>query len=134
MFPPLPVLMRVAMSHFVHDGYTVPKGALSSSPLVRPTAAPTSSATPTTTARRGSGPAARRTGARPYGLIGFGGGVHGCIGLAFAQQQLKIIWSLLLRRFDLEAMQPLGPADHSTFVARPSDPCVIRYRRRESTP
>jgi sterol 14-demethylase len=134
MFPPLPVLMRVAMSDFVHDGYTVPKGALV---FVSPGAShrrPDVFRDPDDYCPARFGPGREEDRRTPYGLIGFGGGVHGCIGLAFAQQQLKIIWSLLLRRFDLEAMQPLGPADHSTFVARPSIPCVIRYRRRESMP
>jgi sterol 14-demethylase len=134
MFPPLPVLMRVAMSDFTHDGYTVPKGALV---FVSPGAShrrPDVFRDPDDYCPARFGPGREEDRRTPYGLIGFGGGQHGCTGLGFAQQQLKIIWSLLLRRFDLAAMQPLGAPDHSTFVARPGKPCMIRYRRREETP
>jgi cytochrome P450 len=134
MFPPLPVLMRVAMSDFTHDGYTVPKGGLV---FVSPGAShrrPDVFRDPDDYCPARFGPGREEDRRTPYGLIGFGGGQHGCTGLAFAHQQLKIIWSLLLRRFDLEAMQPLGPPDHSTFVVRPRKPCMIRYRRREATP
>jgi len=133
MFPPLPVLMRVAMNDFTHDGYTVPKGALV---FVSPGAShrrPDVFRDPDNYCPARFGPGREEDRRTPYGLIGFGGGQHGCTGLAFAHQQLKIIWSLLLRRFDLEAMQPLGPPDHSTFVAGPRKPCMIRYRRREAT-
>lgn len=134
MFPPLPVVMRVTMSDFVHDGYTVPKGALV---FISPGAShrrPDVFRDPDDYCPARFGPGREEDRRTPYGLIGFGGGQHACTGLAFAQQQLKIIWSLLLRRFDLEAMQPLGPPDYSTLVVGPSKPCVISYRRREATP
>jgi sterol 14alpha-demethylase len=134
MFPPLPLLMRVAMSDFVHDGYRVPKGVLV---FVSPGAShrrPDVFRAPDNYCPARFGPGQEEDRRTPYGLIGFGGGQHGCAGLGFAQQQLKIIWSLLLRRFDLEAMQPLGPPDYSTLVAGPRKPCLIRYRRREATP
>jgi retinoid hydroxylase len=34
---------------------------------------------------------------QPFSLIGFGGGAHGCIGLEFAQMEMKIILSTLLQ-------------------------------------
>ena len=134
MFPPLPLVMRVAMSNFVHEGYLVPKGALV---FVSPGAShrrPDVFRDPDDYCPARFGPGREEDRRTPYGLIGFGGGQHACTGLGFAQQQLKIIWSLLLRRFDLEAMQPLGPPDYSTLVAGPRKPCMIRYRRREATP
>jgi sterol 14-demethylase len=134
MYPPLSVLMRVTMSDFVHDGYTVPKGALV---FVSPGAShrrPDVFHDPDDYCPARFGPGREEDRRTPYGLIGFGGGQHGCTGLGFAQQQLKIIWSLLLRQFDLEARQPPGPPDQSTFVVKPGKPCMIRYRRREATP
>jgi cytochrome P450 len=40
----------------------------------------------------------------PYALVGFGGGPRLCIGQAFAQLEMKVVASLLLRRYrwDLE--------------------------------
>jgi retinoid hydroxylase len=36
----------------------------------------------------------------PYSLIGFGGGVHTCIGMEFANMEMKIILSTLLQKYD----------------------------------
>ena len=40
--------------------------------------------------------------ATPYSLVGFGGGPRLCIGQAFAQLEMKIVASLLLRRYRCE--------------------------------
>jgi retinoid hydroxylase len=37
---------------------------------------------------------------QPYSLIGFGGGMHGCIGVELAQMEMKIILSTLLQKYD----------------------------------
>jgi retinoid hydroxylase len=37
---------------------------------------------------------------QPYSLIGFGGGVHSCIGVELAQMEMKIILSTLLQKYD----------------------------------
>jgi sterol 14alpha-demethylase len=66
-----------------------------------------------------------------YTLIGFGGGHHRCIGLTFAQQQIKVIWSVLLRNFELELVKHGHQPDYSTFVIGPKRPCLLRYRRRK---
>jgi retinoid hydroxylase len=37
---------------------------------------------------------------QPYSLIGFGGGVHSCIGVELAQMEMKMILSTLLQKYD----------------------------------
>ncbi|WP_310427362.1 cytochrome P450 [Chamaesiphon sp. VAR_48_metabat_135_sub] len=37
---------------------------------------------------------------QPYSLIGFGGGVHSCIGVELAQMEMKVILSTLLQKYD----------------------------------
>ncbi len=37
---------------------------------------------------------------QPFSLIGFGGGVHGCLGIEFANMEMKIILSTLLQKYD----------------------------------
>ncbi len=68
----------------------------------------------------------------PFSLIGFGGGKHRCTGLAFACQQIKLIWTLLLRRFDFELVDQAPRPNYATFVVGPRPPTVVRYRRRAS--
>jgi retinoid hydroxylase len=36
----------------------------------------------------------------PYSLIGFGGGAHSCIGMDFANMEMKIILAMLLQKYD----------------------------------
>ena len=38
-----------------------------------------------------------------FALIGFGGGAHSCLGLAFAQMEMKLILAGLLKQYDWEA-------------------------------
>jgi sterol 14-demethylase len=66
----------------------------------------------------------------PYSLIGFGGGKHRCIGMAFAHQQIKVIWGILLQRFDFKLLDEAAQPDYSTFVVGPQHPCRARYHRR----
>jgi sterol 14-demethylase len=66
-----------------------------------------------------------------YSLIGFGGGKHHCIGLAFAYQQVKVIWARILARYELETSAGEYQPDYTTFVVGPRPPCRVRYRRRE---
>jgi sterol 14-demethylase len=69
----------------------------------------------------------RRT---PYALIGFGGGKHRCIGLAFAYQQVKLIWSVLLARYTFSLVRSDQRPNYATFVVGPQQPCLVSYRRR----
>ncbi len=36
----------------------------------------------------------------PFALVGFGSGPHGCLGFEFAQMEMKIVLSTLLRQYD----------------------------------
>ncbi|BAZ10801.1 cytochrome P450 [Calothrix sp. NIES-4071] len=36
----------------------------------------------------------------PYGLVGFGGGAHMCIGMEFGKMEMKIFLSKLLKEYD----------------------------------
>ncbi|SMF94196.1 sterol 14-demethylase [Methylomagnum ishizawai] len=69
-----------------------------------------------------------------YGWQAFGGGRHKCSGNAFALFQLKVIFSLLLRRYDFELVNPPESYrdDYTKMVVEPVSPCLVRYRRRET--
>eukprot|EP00241_Pyramimonas_parkeae_P001670 CAMPEP_0114245264 /NCGR_PEP_ID=MMETSP0058-20121206/11792_1 /TAXON_ID=36894 /ORGANISM="Pyramimonas parkeae, CCMP726" /LENGTH=484 /DNA_ID=CAMNT_0001358283 /DNA_START=463 /DNA_END=1917 /DNA_ORIENTATION=+ len=69
--------------------------------------------------------------AQPFSYIGFGGGRHGCMGEQFAYMQIKTIWSLLLRKFDMELVSPLPVPDYEAMVVGPKGKCTIRYKRRK---
>ncbi len=46
----------------------------------------------------------RREDKLPYSMIGFGGAAHLCAGINFANQEMKIITTLLLRRYTMSLM------------------------------
>jgi sterol 14-demethylase len=67
-----------------------------------------------------------------FAEIPFGGGHHKCIGNAFAILQVKAILSTLLHRYDFDLTRP--PESYGeimpALILRPTDPCVLRYRKR----
>lgn len=67
--------------------------------------------------------------AKAFSFIGFGGGRHACIGSNFAYLQIKSIWSVLLRNFEFEMLDPVPEADYDSMVIGPK-PCRVRYTRR----
>ena len=63
--------------------------------------------------------------------IPFGAGKHRCVGAPFAMMQLKAIFSVLLRTWDLELAQPPDTYrnDHSKMVVQLAQPCLASYTR-----
>lgn len=68
--------------------------------------------------------------ALPFSYIGFGGGRHGCMGQNFAYLQVKTIWSILLREFEFELVDPFPEPNYESMVIMPK-PCRVRYTRRK---
>jgi sterol 14-demethylase len=68
--------------------------------------------------------------------IPFGAGKHRCVGNAFAMMQLKAIFSVILRDFEFEPVQPLDSYrdDFSKMVIQLAQPAKVRYRRRSLEP
>src|SRR5437867_1365381 len=60
-------------------------------------------------------------------LIGFGGGMHRCLGVHFAYLEMKVILTILLRHYDFELLdrdpQPVAGAK----TKWPASPCRVRY-------
>ena len=64
-----------------------------------------------------------------FALIGFGGGIHKCIGMNFANMEMTVITALLFRQFDLELVTRHPQVERGLGASRP-DKAVVRYRRR----
>ncbi len=69
----------------------------------------------------------------PFSWLAFGGGRHKCTGNAFAMLQLKAIFSILLRRYEFELVDPSDSYDDDfeQMVIQPKEPCKVRYRKRK---
>jgi cytochrome P450 len=56
---------------------------------------------------------------------------HGCPGENFGVLQVKTIWTVLLRNFEFEVPGNTMPVpDYTNLVVGPTQPALIRYKRR----
>jgi sterol 14alpha-demethylase len=65
-------------------------------------------------------------------LIGFGGGIHRCVGVHFAYLEMKVILTLLLQRYELELIDPDPPPIPGQKTKWPQSPCRVRYQAQRA--
>lgn len=133
--PPLILLIRKALKSLeVNSGgkkYTVPKGDMV---LISPTVGmrvPEAFDNPNEFDPDRFGPGREEHKRSPYSYLGFGGGMHSCMGQNFAFVQVKTILSVLFREYDLEMVADQMPdIDYKQMVVGPKGDCRVRYKRR----
>lgn len=134
LHPPLIILMRQVVEEIELAGHTIPVGSIvASSPRV-------SNRLEADFPDAQSFDPARYLDPRQEDLqnrwtwIPFGAGKHRCVGNAFAMMQIKAIFSVLLRDFEFELVQPSETYrdDYSKMVIQLQRPCRARYRRRSA--
>ena len=128
LHPPLFMLMRVALRDWEYDGYVFPRGTHL---LVSPTVThrmPDLFRDPDRfdPDRFGRG---REEDKRPFCFQAFGGGSHKCLGNAFALLQIKTVFAILMRRYELSSFGDPLAADFHGVIIGPKQPCRVRYRR-----
>ena len=67
---------------------------------------------------------------RPYTFIGFGAGIHTCMGESFAFMQLRTILAVVLSTFELEMLGVFPAANYEAMVVMPKGPNMIRFTRK----
>jgi sterol 14-demethylase len=131
LHPPLVILMRKVVADFRYGDWTVPAGCnVAVSPAVS-NRMPEHFPEPDRylperyLSERGEDK-------QPFAWIPFGAGRHRCVGAAFAMMQLKAIFSILLRRYDFELLQPALSYgnDLSKMVVAVRQPCEVGFQRR----
>lgn len=65
-----------------------------------------------------------------YSLVGFGGGPRVCLGLAFAQMEMKIVAALLLRTYKWELLPNQDLSLNPVPTLRPRSGLVVKLARR----
>lgn len=132
LHPPLIILMRVAQGEFEVQGYPIHQGDfVATSPAI-------SNRIPQDFPQPNDFDPDRYEKPREEDVlqrwtwIPFGAGRHRCVGAAFATIQIKAIFSVLLREYDFEMIQPPESYrnDHSKMVVQLARPALVRYRRR----
>ncbi|MEQ8755691.1 MAG: cytochrome P450 [Coleofasciculus sp. G1-WW12-02] len=130
MRPPLVMLMRQILEDFEYEDYMMPAGGLVMVSSAVSHRIPDVFPNPDRYDPSRFAPGREEHRQHRYALIGFGGGRHRCIGEAFAYQQVKVIWSILLQHFDLELVQASYEPNYTTWVVGPRQPCLVRYQRK----
>src|SRR5690606_2936274 len=116
MYPPIIMLMRKVMKPFTYDGYDiVPGDTIFAVPAVAHYI-PEVFADPYRFDPERFLPARAEDKRHPMGWIAFGAGRHRCLGIVFAQLQLRAIWSHLLRNFDFELTDAVYEPDYSRLL------------------
>ncbi|MCC3769591.1 cytochrome P450 [Streptomyces sp. UNOC14_S4] len=131
LHPSAVVIPRTAARDLVIEGYAVPRGHLV---LLCPAAShrlPHLFRDPERYDPDRYLPGREEHHGTPSPLIGFSGGRAPCLGMSFAQMAVKSLWSVVLRTFDLELVDPGIRVARRSFMP-PRQPCLVRYRRRTS--
>lgn len=133
--PPLILLIRKALKDLAvkagGKSYTVPKGDMV---LVSPTVGMRLAEVfenPDEFDPDRFGPGREEHKKSPFAYLGFGGGMHSCMGQNFAFVQVKTIISVLFREYDIDMVaDELPDIDYKQMVVGPKGDCRIRYKKR----
>jgi sterol 14alpha-demethylase len=130
LYPPIIVMMRRVLTAFDFGGYHIPEQSMIMTSPAMAHRIPEVFANPNRFEPERFSPERDEDKKNPFGWISFGGGRHRCMGIVFAQLQLRAIFSHLIRNFDFELVEPLYEPDYSRLLVGPRTPCRARYRRR----
>jgi sterol 14alpha-demethylase len=132
LHPPLIILMRVAQDEFEVEGCPIHKGDfVAASPAIS-NRIPEDFPDPDSFVPERYEEPRQEDLVNRWTWIPFGAGRHRCVGAAFAQMQIKAIFSVLLREYEFEMAQPADSYhnDHSKMVVQLARPAKVRYHRR----
>ncbi|CAO2142088.1 unnamed protein product [Urochloa humidicola] len=136
MHPPAPMFLRKVRKNFTvrtKEGYEyeIPGGHTIASPLVINHNIPSIYKDPDVydPDRFGHGREEDRVGGK-FCYTAFSGGRHACSGEAYAYMQVKVIWSHLLRNFELKLVSPFPETNWLKLGPEPKGKVMVSYRRR----
>jgi cytochrome P450 len=115
LYAPVPAGFRGVVETFEFNGYIIPKGWTALYPINVAHHDPRVYREPKRFDPDRFSPE-RSESAVPYSLVGFGGGARVCLGYAFAQLEMKIMASYLLRYFDWD----IAPHQDLRFIYLPT--------------
>jgi cytochrome P450 len=125
-YPPLPVIPRVATESFEFGGYRIPKDAMVViSPIHTHSMAEWWDEPSRFDPLRFS-PERAEDARHSHSWIPFGGGPHMCLGLRFAELQVKVVMHQLLQRFRIHVASGYQMPVQQAPISRPRDGLPIR--------
>lgn len=67
-----------------------------------------------------------------YSFIGFGAGIHTCMGESFAFMQIRTILSVILSTYEMEITTPFPEPNYEAMVVPPKGPNIVKYKLRSN--
>jgi len=130
LYPPIPNGPRGVVEDFEFHGYHVPAGSLAFYSIIGSHMIPSIFADPESFDPDRFAPPREEHKKNPYALIGFGGGPRICIGLNFAQVEIKAIVSHILRNYKLELIPGQEIYQFYSVVGWPVNGIRVRISER----
>lgn len=127
MRPPLPVMPRRAMKAFDFGGYHIPAGTRVGIAMHYTQNSAEYWDDPATFKPARFDPAVEQAH-DDYAWVPFGGGAHKCLGLRFADMQIKLLLTHLLGRYDIVAKPGYSPKWQAFPIQQPKDGLQIELR------
>ncbi|MBW2269945.1 MAG: cytochrome P450 [Deltaproteobacteria bacterium] len=128
-YPPLPVIPRMALEEFEWEGYVVPAGTMVVvSPIVTHHM-PEWWTRPYTFDPLRFSPERAEDARHTHSWIPFGGGVHMCLGIRFAESQIRAIMHQLLLRYRWTVAEGYEMPVQQAPISKPKDGLPIRLER-----
>ena len=105
MYPPVPAGFRAVVKEFEFNGYRVPEGWTALYMITGGSHYDSHVFTDPHNFDPGRFSPERNEGSVPFSMVGFGGGSRVCVGFAFAQLEMKVLMSYLLRNYTWELVK-----------------------------
>lgn len=128
-YPPLPVIPRMAEAEFEFAGMRVPAGALVVVAPIHTHHMPEWFPAPYTFDPERFAPGRAEHEQHTHCWIPFGGGPHHCIGLRFAEVQVKSVMHQLLRRYHVSVEPGYSMPVQQAPISKPRDGLPVRFER-----
>lgn len=130
LYPPVGTGPRGVVQDFEFGGYTVPAGTMVLYAIAASHLLPTCFADPATFDPDRFAPPREEHKRTPYALVGFGGGPRICIGINFAQIEIKALATQVLQRYDLALVPGQRLVQVYTGTGRPLEGIRLRVTPR----
>lgn len=126
LYPPLPVIPRMAIRDCEFDGYQIPKGA---QVMVCPSFThrlPEIWTNPDTFDPERFSDERREDKQHKHAWVPFGGGAHKCLGLKFAELQVKLVLFHILKKYQLHVDEDYRMPYQAAPIGKPIDKLPVK--------
>jgi cytochrome P450 len=128
-YPPLPVIPRVAEAEFEFEGYRIPAGTMVVVSPIHTHHMPAWFPEPLRFDPERFAEGRAEDERHTHAWVPFGGGPHHCIGLRFAETQVKAIMHQLVRRYRWSVPPDYSMPVQQAPISKPRDGLPVRFER-----